>query len=234
MGDDWEASAAAWLDEQGEFGDFGRVHVMDGPMQSRVVAAGPVNAVDIGCGEGRFCRWMRSQGIAAIGVDPTYALLDAARERDPEGDYRQGVAEALPLEDASVDLAVSYLSMIDIADFRAAFAESHRVLRPGARFLIANLQPYLTAAETWSRDETGAASLQIVRYFDEHWRWAEWRDMRVRNWHRPMKAYMQALLGLGFQLTWFDEPKPTGGPERQQRKYGAAPYFYAMEWQKPG
>ena len=82
MGEDWDASAAAWLDEQGEAGDFARQYVLDGPMQARVRAAAPRDVLDIGCGEGRFCRWLRGQGIGAVdGVVPTSELV-ARLERE--------------------------------------------------------------------------------------------------------------------------------------------------------
>ena len=40
-------------------------------------------------------------------------------KRDPAGDYRLGKAEALAFPPASFDLVVSYLTLIDIPDFRA-------------------------------------------------------------------------------------------------------------------
>ena len=235
MGEDWDASAAAWLDEQREAGDFARQYVLDGPMQARVLAAAPRDVLDIGCGEGRFCRWLRGQGIRAVGIDPPRALLEAARARDPEGDYREGRAEALDFPDASFDMAVFYLTLIDIEGWQAALTEAQRVLRPGGRILIANLQPYNSASvENWSIQPDGSAQIHMARYLEEHPRWVAWRDMRIVNWHRPLSTYMTALLDAGLTLIWFAEPEPTGGPERKQIRGRHAPYFLAMEWQMPG
>ncbi|MEO1104920.1 MAG: SAM-dependent methyltransferase, partial [Pseudomonadota bacterium] len=52
----WEASADAWVATLGTDGDFGRVHVLDRPMLARVDRAPHHKALDVGCGEGRFCR----------------------------------------------------------------------------------------------------------------------------------------------------------------------------------
>ena len=47
--------------------------------------------------------------------------------------------------DASFDLVVSYITLVDIPDFRAAIREMARVLRPGGALLMANLTGYISA-----------------------------------------------------------------------------------------
>lgn len=234
MTDGWAASAGAWITEQGEAGDFARAFMLDRPMQARVQAARAHRVLDVGCGEGRFCRWLAGQGIDVVGIDPTAPLLDQARALHPEGEYLAARAEALPFKDASFDMAVSYLTLIDIPDFRQAIAEMARVLRPGGRILVANLQGYHTCGEgrpDWRDD--GAARVLLERYLEERADWAEWRGIRIQNWHRPLSAYMQAFLAQGLALTHFDEPAPYGGPEVRQQRNLNAPYFHVMEWQKP-
>lgn len=80
ISDGWAASAAAWIIEQGQDGDYGRRFVLDAPMQGRIEGRGFRNALDVGCGEGRFCRIMQRAGIRTTGIDPTEALLVRARE----------------------------------------------------------------------------------------------------------------------------------------------------------
>nr|WP_245331975.1 class I SAM-dependent methyltransferase [Bradyrhizobium sp. NAS80.1] len=75
ISDGWAASAAAWIIEQGDEGDYGRRFVLDAPMQARIEGRGFRNALDVGCGEGRFCRIMQRAGICTTGIDPTEALL---------------------------------------------------------------------------------------------------------------------------------------------------------------
>ncbi len=227
----WSRSAGAWIAAQGEAGDFGRVFVLDRPMIERVRASGARTALDVGCGEGRFCRVMRDMGIATVGIDPTERLLDRARALDPKGDYRLATAETMEVPEAGFDLVVSYLSLIDIPDLDAAIRRMAAALRPGGRLLIANLNPYNTAGMPvgWLPDDGGFV---IDDYLEERPIWVEWRGIRIRNWHRPMARYMQALLGAGLTLTHFDEPAPHGGPEKKARKYARVPYFHIMEWQK--
>ncbi|MBY0507477.1 MAG: class I SAM-dependent methyltransferase [Bryobacteraceae bacterium] len=232
----WDESAGAWIASLGDDGDFGRQFVLDAPMLARVRGRGFRTALDLGCGEGRFCRLIQPEGIATIGVDPTQALLTRARELDPHGDYRLGRAEDLDLPPASVDLVVSYLSLIDIPDLAAATARIVSVLRPGGTFLIANLTSFNTAAPPggWMTDRHGQQRFCIDHYLEERATWVAWRGIRIQNWHRPLSTYMSLFLAQGLELRHFAEPPPTGGDPRKADRYRRVPFFQIMEWEKPG
>lgn len=230
----WAASAPAWIVEQGEEGDYGRRFVLDAPMRTRVEGRGFRNALDVGCGEGRFCRIMQRAGIRTTGIDPTEALLARARELDPNGDYRLGRAETMDAE-ASYDLVVSYLSLIDMPDLAAAIAKMVAALRPGGTLLIANLTSFNTAGQPdgWTWDGEGGARFAIDHYMDERSIWLSWRGIRIQNWHRPLSTYMTLLLDHGLLLRLFVEPEPKGGAPEAIARHRRVPYFHIMEWQKP-
>ena len=235
MSDEWDQSAAAWIAEQGEAGDFGRRFVLDTPMLERIKGRGFRTALDVGCGEGRFCRMMRAHGVHAVGIDPTAALLDAARARDPAGDYRQGQAEALDFSNGSFDLVVSYLTLIDIDDVDRAIPEMARVLRPGGTLLVANIASYASAAGCWLRDAGNVARFSLDDYLEERALFVEWKGISVRNWHRPLSRYMTLLLDAGLKLRHFAEPAPQpGGDPAQSERNRRIPWFNLMEWRKPG
>ena len=234
MSDGWNASANAWIASQGSDGDWDRQHVLDAPMLARVQGRSFQHALDLGCGEGRFCRMLQMHGVATIGVDPTAALVDHARRLDPAGDYRLGHAETLGLPSASVDLVVCYLTLIDIADLQAAVHEVHRVLRPGGSLLIANLQSFNTASivDGWTTEPDGTRRFCIDHYMEERARWVAWKGIRVQNWHRPLGSYMQALLQAGFALRHFEEPLAQSGDAQRAARYRRVPHFLVMEWHK--
>lgn len=233
---DWDTSAQAWISIQGTEGDWGRRHVLDRPMMDRGTRWTFDRALDIGCGEGRFCRMMKAAGLDAVGVDPTERFVEQARTLDETGEYRVGLAEALVFEDAHFDLAVFYLTLCDIADFQVAIREAVRVLRPGGILLIANLQPFNTCAtaQGWTREADGSRRFSIDHYFDERTEWIAWSGVRVRNWHRPLEAYMKAFLDAGLSLTHFAEPLPQGVTGEKADRYRRVPNFLIMEWRKPG
>mgnify|MGYP002777917407 CR=1 FL=1 len=234
MDQGWHRSAQAWIDVIGEDGDWGRKYVLDAPMLAQVDALSPRRALDLGCGEGRFCRLLAARGVATIGIDPTAALVEQARRRHPEGDYRVESAESVSLEDASVDLVVAYLSLIDIAGLDAALREVRRVLVPGGHLLIANLQAFNTAAVPlgWTHEPDGSRRFCIDHYLQVREVETAWRGIRVINWHRPLSVYMAGLLAEGFALEHFAEPAPQGIDDDKADRYRRAPNFLVMRWRK--
>ena len=231
----WPEAAAAWIADMGEAGDYGRACVLDRPMLERIHGRRFATALDVGCGEGRFCRMLQAAGISTVGIDPTEALVRQARRRDPKGDYRIARAEALGFPDLSFDLVVSYLTFIDIGEIDRAVAEMARVLRPGGTLLIANLTSFATAGADggWRPDTDGRLRFCIDHYLDERAEWVSWRGIRVRNWHRPLSRYITLLLGTGLALTHFDEPAPNSGPAETAERFRRVPWFLLMEWEKP-
>jgi SAM-dependent methyltransferase len=235
MSDGWDESAAAWIASVGQNGDWGRERVLDAPMLARVRAAPPVSALDVGCGEGRFCRMLQAQGVVTVGIDPTAALLEAARRLDPDGDYRPGRAEALDFPDGAFDLVVSYLTLIDIPDARSAIGEMARVLKPGGRLLIANLSSFASAGMNmgWTDLADGRRAYAFDGYLDERAEEVAWRGIRILNWHRPLSAYISLCLDQGLILTHFDEPPAHSGDPDRIARHRRAPWFVLMEWTKP-
>lgn len=235
MSNYWDQSAEAWIADMGEHGDFSREFVLDAAMLGRIEDRDFRTALDVGCGEGRFCRMLRAKGIAATGVDPTETLLRTARERDPAGDYREGRAEALEFPDASFDLVVSYLTLIDIADIRQAIPQMVRVLKPGGSLLIANINSFLSASGSnrWMRAEDGTyLHFPLDNYLQERCDIVGWRAVTLENWHRPLSLYMKLLLEQRLQLVHFDEPAPHGGDSETVSRYRRVPWHLVMEWRK--
>lgn len=230
----WDRSAEAWIASLGEEGDFSRRYVLDAPMLARVRGRGFKAALDIGCGEGRFCRMLKREGIEALGLDPSAPLIAEARRRDPEGDYRVGKAEALDVPDGAFDLVASYLSLLDIDDAMLAIREMTRALAPGGALLVANQTGFATAVVGggWTRDWTGKQRFEIDDYLEARPLAQSWRGINVRNWHRPLEFYMRAFLAAGLTLTHFAEPAPHGGPPDKADRYRRVPLFVVMEWRK--
>ena len=234
--DGWKSSAKAWIADMGETGDFGRQYVLDGPMVARLRALTKGVALDVGCGEGRFCRILRAEGFDPVGLDPTEELLAAAQARDPNGRYVTGRAEALDFLDASFDLVVSCLSLIDIEHAETAIAEMARVLKPGGTLLVANLTGFSSAraSDGWQKDLLGRRShFAIDCYLEARSSRERWRGISIVNWHRPLSDYMRWFLAAGLILTHFDEPRATGGEPAKAERYNRVPWYVIMEWRKP-
>jgi ubiquinone/menaquinone biosynthesis C-methylase UbiE len=84
--------------------------------------------LDAACGTGRYSVYLAARGHAVIGVDRSAAMLAKARARLPQGEFREGDLEALPLPPASVDAAVCALAMVHLPAVGKPVAELARVV----------------------------------------------------------------------------------------------------------
>jgi ubiquinone/menaquinone biosynthesis C-methylase UbiE len=95
---------------------------------------------DIGCGDGAIARLMTRLGARVTGIDPSENQLARARAAEPAGeeDYLKGVAEELPLPDASLDVAMFFNSLHHVRVDRQAkaIAEAARALKPGGQLCV--------------------------------------------------------------------------------------------------
>ena len=103
--------------------------------------------VDVGSGAGIdsliAARMVGSEGWV-IGVDMTPAMLEKARRSAYEGgftnvEFRQGLAESLPVLDSWADVVISNGVLNLLPDKDAALREMARVLKPGGRLQIGDI-----------------------------------------------------------------------------------------------
>jgi SAM-dependent methyltransferase len=103
--------------------------------------------LDLGSGAGLdafVARRIVGETGHVLGVDMTPEMIDKARDNAQKLGYdnvtfHQGDIEALPLDDATVDVIISNCVLNLVPDKQAAFAEMHRVLRPGGHFCVSDI-----------------------------------------------------------------------------------------------
>jgi SAM-dependent methyltransferase len=103
--------------------------------------------LDVGCGAG-FDTLIAARQVGmsgrVISVDMTPAMLEKAQAGAREAglghiDFREGLAEALPVDDASVDVVISNGVINLCPDKIAAMQEINRILKPGGRIQIGDI-----------------------------------------------------------------------------------------------
>ena len=100
---------------------------------------------DLGCGTGQAVALLADQVKQVIGVDASGAMLKAAQKRVGDRanvDLRRGDLEAVPIDDASCDAAISLLVLTYLPSPASALKEMARILKPGGRAVIVDLLPH--------------------------------------------------------------------------------------------
>lgn len=101
------------------------------------VAVGPRDRVlDLACGTGDFSELAARRGARVVGVDFARQMLRGARRRAVAAQLVQGDAARLPLPDACVTVALCGFALRNFVSLPASFAELARVLEPGGRIAL--------------------------------------------------------------------------------------------------
>lgn len=110
------------------------------PLRERQIAQAHGRVLEIGIGSGLNLPFYRRDIDLVIGVDPSLELLTMARKHTSWVHFPvkllHGPAEALRLEDHSVDSVVITWTLCSVADPGRVLAEARRVLRPGGSLIF--------------------------------------------------------------------------------------------------
>ena len=210
MRDGWESEAANWA-------EFARTPGNDS-MHDQVnlpallgLLPGPGRAtLDLGCGEGRLSRFLRSIGHRVTGADAAPTMVRLAAGQAGSGPFVLADAAALPFRDAAFDLVVAYMCLHDMDRMPQAVAEAGRVLEPGGR-LCAVIPHPVNSAGSFRGREAAAPFLIEGSYLDTAP--ADWvldrRGIRMtfHSEHRPIEAYSRALQAAGLLIEAIREPR---------------------------
>jgi len=149
------------------------------PAGLKTVSAGET-VLDIGSGGGIDCfeaSRLVGQTGHVIGIDMTNTMLEIARRNavivagnlgypSSNVEFRKGLADAMPVEDDTVDLIISNCVINLAPDKRKVFREMFRVAKPGGRFTISDIvadqpvpQYLIHDAEKWGDCLSGALTL---------------------------------------------------------------------------
>ena len=149
--------------------------IADAVRRRRIVrealAASPGERIlDVGCGPGFYCAELAAEvgpSGSVVGVDSSKAMLELAGRRcagHQEVELRRGDAVSLPVDDATVDGAICVQVLEYLADPTVALAEMHRVLRPGGRVVVWDVDWSTVSLHTLD----SALTERVLRAWDQH------------------------------------------------------------------
>jgi len=195
-------------------------------------------ALDLGCGEGRLSRDLKTRGYRMVGIDSSPTLARLAREADAEIAVSVTDAAALPFAGAAFDLVVAFMSLHDISDLPGTVREVARVLERGGRLCVAIVHPLNSAGRFESDDP--ASPFTIRGSYLESYHYADETEhdglrMRFESEHRPLAAYFDAFAATGFLVEALREPSmPDSGMRHpRNRQWQRLPLFLHLRAVRP-
>ena len=147
------------------------------------------SVLDVGCGAGRVSILLHERGLDVVGIDVSEPLVESARSRFPELDFRVEDIRTTEFPDERFDYVVfSYFGLDYILPERerkAALREIYRLLKPGGLVVI-------SSHNSWH-------NLVSVRDFvDLYLRWG--------NWERLFSRYKLESVPLGLVRIYLSNP----------------------------
>ena len=160
------------------------------------------DVIELGCGTAYFGAWLKRLGAHRVmGVDVTPAQLETARRMEAEFclglEFLQANAEAVPLADASFDVALSEYGASVWCDPERWIPEAARLLRPGGDLVFMRNSTLATLC----LPEAGPVLERLSRPQKDLGR-CDWADTgeRTTEWHIPTGEMLRLLRSSGFEV----------------------------------
>jgi SAM-dependent methyltransferase len=183
------AAADAWAQDEIQWGMFG---VLEAELNVLGEVSGK-DVVELGCGTAYFSAWLAERGARPVGVDITPAQLATARRLQAETGIEfpliEADAAAVPLPDASFDLALSEYGASIWVDPYKWIPEAARLLRPGGELVFLCNSTLLMLCAPDDADEMVGEEL-LRPQFGMH-RFAEWDGVEYHLGHGDWIALLR-------------------------------------------
>ena len=97
--------------------------------------------LDIGCGTGNYTNEFQKKGFRFIGVDPSLEMLEKAKLKNDQVDWKIGSAEEIGLPENFVDGIIGSLTIHHWTHLENGISQLYKVLKPNGRFVIFTSTP---------------------------------------------------------------------------------------------
>lgn len=175
--------------------------------------------LDLGCGEGGYARELTRRGAQVTAVDCSekavaHARRLAAEEKLAITHLVRNSNDLFGLPDASFDVVLCSMMLMDCEDLEGTLREAARVLRPEGRLFASVLHPCFDGNHESGigRQGTGIDRQVVVKNYLEPRTWEAplWGGTTPVIWrHRTLEEYVKAFVKCGLTLVDLSEPRAT-------------------------
>lgn len=203
----WDAGADVYLGTaSGETDPFKRL--VDTP--AFITLLGNIKdklILDIGCGDGLFCRKLSNLGAKVIGLEGSPRMIAIAKKNYPECKFIlcDLKKEKIPFK-KKLDVVTAKMMLMNISDINLVVKRAFRILKKNGLFAIDIVHPCRPIIKNLLKKEKKYQG--DINYFKEKRIPARFGNRLFSFYHRPLSKYINDILDAGFTLLKVQEPCP--------------------------
>lgn len=200
----WGAIPPDALERMEPEGDFPKRTLLNPTLLRLLGDVRDRRVLDAGCGHGYLSRVLAGRGARVVGVEPGRTLHSYAVAKEAE--QRRGIRYvradlcALPDLGPPFDACVASMVLCAVPDWTRAMRACVEALAPGGLFVFTVVHPcFERLAPAWREH----GHYRVSDYFDEYVIEGPYGP----DFHRPLSAYVNEVIGLGCRLREVAEPR---------------------------
>ncbi|MHA2280539.1 MAG: class I SAM-dependent methyltransferase [Promethearchaeota archaeon] len=201
-------------------GDINRQFILDPALWEIIGEVTDLKVLDAGCGNGYLTRNLAKKGAKAVGIDFSQTFIEYCKKKEENEKLgcefiQASLVDLSKIESNIFDLVVANVVMVDIPDYKQAFKEIGRVIKPKGRFIWSNTHPIFarhSALELKLPSDTRRREERMYKIIDKY---SESGGIQVKwfgvipTWQfdRTLSEYSKGLKEAGFVICEIIEPK---------------------------
>ncbi len=183
------------------------------------------NILDAACAAGWYTNWLLEHGAHVTAVDFSPNMIEMTKRRvgDKAKIVRADLNQALDfINDASVDIVLSSLTLHYLKDWTTVMREFYRILKKDGTMVFSVHHPFMDFT-VFKRE-----NYFLTELLNDEWDTdTHTGKVEVQFYRRPLSQITDAVLNAGFIIEKMAEPMPTSEFQKAQ------PEIYERLTQKP-
>ncbi|HUX35525.1 MAG TPA: methyltransferase domain-containing protein [Candidatus Paceibacterota bacterium] len=236
---------AGWYDKTVKEGDSYQIKVIYPNLSRWIPELRGKKAIDVGCGQGFFSRFLAEKGASVTGVDSADTLIQIAKKESKNIKYIKADAQNLSFAKAGeFDMALCVLSLQNMENLKAVLGEISRVLKPGGKLVAVLNHPAfrIPQSTSWGFDEKENIQYRrIDSYLSSSKNKIDMYPSRKEkkiytySFHHSLQDYVKALSSSSLAIVkleeWISHRKSEPGPKAKAEDTARKeiPIFMAFE-----